>query len=134
MAKVRKSEVDYATVRELALTLPGVVDGLTVRGISFKAGGKLLACKAIHRSAEPESLVVRVGTGERDRLIATEPEIYYLTPHYLTSEVVLVRMSGIDREGLRELFEVALQFVTAKPASARKLPKRKKAPAAFRNQ
>jgi hypothetical protein len=132
MAKIRKSGVDYATVRELALTLPGVIDSSTQRGIAFKADGRLLACKAIHRSAEPESLVVRVGAGERDRMIATEPEIYYLTPHYLTSEVVLVRMSGIDREGLRELFDVARQFVTAKPASAPKSPKRKKAPSVFR--
>ncbi len=97
-------------------------------GISFKAGGRLLACKAIHRSAEPESLVVRVGNGERDRMISTAPEIYYLTPHYVNSEAVLVRMGAIDRKGLLGLFEVARQFVTAKPASARRAPKRKKAP------
>ncbi len=100
MAKIRKSAVDYATVREVA--------------ISFKAGGRLLACKAIHRSAEPESLVVRVGNGERDRMISTAPEIYYLTPHYVNSEAVLVRMGAIDRKGLLGLFEVARQFVTVK--------------------
>ena len=128
----RKGGVDYATVRELALALPGVIDSSTLRGIAFKAGGKLLACKAIHRSAEPESLMVRAGNAERDRLVAAEPEIYYLTPHYLAYECVLVRLANIDRKGLAALFAVALRFVAGSPAKARKAARKKKAGSVFR--
>jgi hypothetical protein len=109
----RKAGVDYATVRELALRLPDVVDSSTLRGMAFKAQGKLLACKAIHRSAEPETLMVRVGTAQRDRLIAAQPEVYYLTPHYLLNASVLVRLKHIRRRALESVLETAWQFVTA---------------------
>jgi hypothetical protein len=129
----RKAGVDYATVRELALALPGVIDSSTLRGIAFKAGGKLLACKAINRTAEPESLMVLVGNVERDRLIAAEPEIYYLTPHYLANGSVLVRLAKIDRKGLQALFAIALEFVAGSaPARTRKGGRRKRAASVFR--
>jgi hypothetical protein len=126
----RKVGVDYATVRELALTLPHVTDSSTLRGISFKARGKLLACKAINRSAEPETLMVRVGAAERDRLIAAEPQTFYLTAHYRVNESVLVRLAAIDRKALQALFELAWKFVTAGApgaAGVRKSTQRKKA-------
>jgi hypothetical protein len=108
----RKGGVDYETVREVALALPDVQDSSTLRGIAFKARGKLLACKAVHRSAESDSLVVRVNTIDRDRLIAAAPEIYYLTPHYLLHSSVLVRLKVINRKALESLLRTAWQFVT----------------------
>jgi hypothetical protein len=128
----RKGGVDYATVRELALALPDVKDSSKLRGISFKARGKLLACKAVHRSAEPESLLVRVGASERDRLIAAQPQTYYVTSHYLAYESVLVRLASIDNKGLQALFSGAWHFVTEKAASPSKLAKRKKIVSVFR--
>jgi predicted enzyme related to lactoylglutathione lyase len=109
----RKNGVDYATVRELALALPDVVDSSTGRGIAYKARGKLLACKAIHRSAVPETLLVRVGAADRDRLLGAQPRIYYLTPHYLESGSVLVRLNHINRKALQSVLGMAWQFVTA---------------------
>jgi hypothetical protein len=128
----RKGGVDYATVRELALALPQVIDSSRLRGIAFKVRGKLLACKAIHRSAEPESLVVRIGRRERDRLIAAEPDIYYLTPHYLVHESVLVRLANIDAKALAALFASAWQFVAGEAAGVRKAAKKKRAVSVFR--
>lgn len=121
--------VHYATVREVALALPDVIDTSRQRGVAFKARGKLLACKAIHRSAEPDSLVMRVGATERDRLVAAMPEICYLTPHYLAHESVLVRLAGVDRKTLQELFGLGWKFVTAAPVKA---PRRRKAGSVFR--
>jgi hypothetical protein len=126
-SRSRKAGVDYATVRELALGLPDVVDSSRLRGVAYKARGKLLACKAIHRSAEPETLLVRVGAAERDRLIGAEPESYYLTAHYLASESVLVRLANIDRKGLQALLQLGWKFVTAASTSTRRRSKRKKA-------
>jgi hypothetical protein len=128
----RKGGVDYATVRELALALPEVVDSSTLRGLAFKAGGKLLACKAINRSTEPETLMMRVGAAERDRLLAAMPEICYLTPHYLVNESVLVRLAKVDRKTLQELFAAAWKFVTAKPTKPTKPATRRNAGSVFR--
>jgi len=121
--------VDYATVREVALALPDVIDSSTQRGMAFKARGKLLACKAINRSAEPATLMMRVGAAERDRLLAAMPEICYLTAHYLVSESVLVRLTKVDRKTLQELFGMAWKFVTATPPKA---AKRRKTGSVFR--
>ncbi len=129
----RKGGVDYSTVRKLALALPGVIDTTSLRGIAFKAAGKLLACKAINRSAEPESLMVRIGNAERDRLLAADPEIYYVTPHYLPHESVLVRLSRIDRRALQAVLASALQFVASSaPARKRKAGAKKRVASVFR--
>jgi hypothetical protein len=128
----RKGGVDYATVRELALALPDVSDSSKLRGISFKARGKLLACKAVHRSAESESLLVRVGALERDRLIAAQPQIYYVTPHYLAYESVLVRLANIEGKDLQTLFAHAWQFVAGSAPKIRKTAKKKRADSVFR--
>jgi hypothetical protein len=128
----RAAGVDYATVRELALDLPDVVDSSTLRGVSYKVHGKLLACKAIHRSAEPETLMVRVGAADRDRLIDAEPDSYYLTAHYMANESVLVRLASVDRKGLQALLQLAWEFVSATAASSRRPRKRKKAASVFR--
>ncbi|HEX3839056.1 MAG TPA: hypothetical protein VHW25_19025 [Steroidobacteraceae bacterium] len=120
----RNVGVDNATVRELALALPAVVDTLTLRGISYKANGKLLACKAIHRSAEPDTLVVRVAAADRDRLIVAQPDRYYVTAHYLTHESVLVRLPRVDRAGLETLLQLAWNFLTT-PVPRQRPPKKK---------
>jgi hypothetical protein len=127
----RKVGVDHTTVRELALGLPDVVDTSKLRGIAFKVRGRLLACKAVNRSAEPETLLVRVGNPVRDRLIQAEPASYYLTAHYAAHESVLVRLGSVDRQGLQAVLQEGWNFVTASVA-ARRPPKRKKAASVFR--
>jgi len=129
----RQGGVDYATVRELALALPDVTDSSTLRGIGFKVRGKLLACKAINRSAEPETLMVRVAATDRDRLIAEAAEVFYLTPHYLVNASVLVRLKHISRKTLQAVLGLAWQFVTAESAAGSRKPgKRKKTASVFR--
>jgi hypothetical protein len=78
-------------------------------------GGKLLTCPAIHKSAEPNSLLVKIDPSERARLLSTEPGTYYVTDHYLNDPVVLVRLSMIDRQALQALLKRAWQFVNDKP-------------------
>jgi hypothetical protein len=102
-----------ADVRALAAALPGVQDTSGPRGVAFKANGKLLACTAIHPSAEPGSLAVRIDPQLRAELLASEPEVYYLTPHYAPYPTVLVRIARIGTAGLRKLLGTALLFVTS---------------------
>lgn len=126
----RTQGVDLALLKALALTLPGVTDTSTVRGFSFKAGGKLLACKAVHRSAEPGTLLVRIEPAERDRLIKSAPQTYYLTPHYLAHSCVLVRLAKINRKALESLLMRSCAFLTGVPPR-RKRTKAKRAVSVF---
>jgi hypothetical protein len=81
-----------------------------------------LACVPADRSAEPGSLVVRVGSDDRAELLATAPDVYYVTDHYLDYSTVLVRLSRITPDVLRDLLGMAHKFVTAH--EARRSPSR----------
>ena len=113
MAK-KHSSIDFDTVWEIARSLPGVEQNTTPRGSSLKASGRLFACTAIHSSAEPCSLMVRVSFEERERLLTTEPRTYYLTEHYAGYYAILVRLSRISRDALRELLASAAQQIGKK--------------------
>ena len=116
-----KRKVTFETVRKFALELPDVEDATAYGSPAFKVRGQLLACIAINKSAEPNSLGVRVDFDSRDELIATAPDIYYLTDHYVNYPVVLVRLSAIRSDALRDLLSMSWRFVTAKKP-ARKRP------------
>jgi hypothetical protein len=106
--------LDFDLVRKIALALPDVTES-TVRGaMSLKVRGRLLTCPAIHKSAEPHSLVVSIGFDRRAKLIATDPGVFYVTDHYLKYPSVLVRMSRIRRAALRDLLGLACQFVSTR--------------------
>jgi len=109
-----RKQVTFDTVRKLALELPGVEEGTTYGAPAFKIGGKLLACIPTHKSAEPGSLVVRIDAADRAELIAEEPDTYYIRDHYKGYPCVLVRLSRIKPEALRDLLRGALRFVTSK--------------------
>jgi len=102
----------FDDVRELARALPDVEETTGRRGPGLKVRGKLLACPAIHKSAEPYSLVVKIGFDQRAELIAADPDVYYVTDHYVDYPSVLARMSRIDRQSLQDLLLSAWQFVT----------------------
>jgi hypothetical protein len=119
--------MDFTAVRALAAALPGVQDTSGPRGVAFKAGGKLLACTAIHSSAEEGSLVVRIDPQLRAELLSSEPEVYYLTPHYAPYPTVLVRVARIGQAALRKLLGTALLFVTSQPAARPRAAKAKAA-------
>lgn len=108
--------IDFDTVREIALALPGVQDGSAYGSLALKVRGKLLACEPRNRSAEPGSLVVRVGPEDRAQLLTEAPDVYYLPDHYAPYSAVLVRLSRVDPDVLRDLLRTAHKFVTRKAA------------------
>src|SRR5262245_42378262 len=120
----RRNRIDFDDVRKIALELPGVEESGTSRGPSLKVRGRLLTCPAIDKSAEPDSLMVRISVDERARLLAEDPDTYYLTDHYSGYPAVLVRLSQISRDSLRDLLESASRFVSAKTRKPRRKPKR----------
>jgi hypothetical protein len=109
-----RNRTDFDTVRRIAFGLPNVEESTIHRSPALKVHGKLLACIAVHRSAEPNSLAVRIDFDRRAELMATAPEVYYLTDHYVNYPVVLVRLSRIRTDDLRDLLSMAWRFVTAR--------------------
>lgn len=125
IASMPTKKIDFEVVRKIALALPGV-EGSSLHGApSLKVSGRLLACPAIHKSAEPDSLMVRIDFDERRKLIASQPDIYYLTDHYQNYPAVLVRLANISRDALRDLIELAWRLANSRKTSAAKRPGRK---------
>jgi hypothetical protein len=110
----------FDRVRSIGLELPGVeavtrYDGSPV----LKAGGTFMAGLAMHRSAEPDTLVVRADVEDRRWLLEDAPETYYLTDYYRPYPLVLVRLSRVDRDALRDLLSVSRRMALAKRRTAR---------------
>ena len=126
-----RKAITFDTVRELGLALPNVEEGTTYGSPSLKVGGKMFACIPVHRSAEPNSLAVRIDFEQRDELLAAEPATYYLKDHYVNYPVVLVRLSRINRDALRDLLLMAWRFVSAnqriEPRRTQRTQKRRRA-------
>lgn len=107
--------LSFDTVRMLGLSLPDVVDGTAYGFPALKLGGKLLACIPANKSAEANSIVVRIDLEQRAELLRERPETYYITDHYASHPAVLVRLSKITRTDLKELLRDACHFVSSTP-------------------
>jgi hypothetical protein len=105
--------VTFDAVRKIGLALPDVEEGTMYGSPALKLGGRLVACLAVHRSAEPGSLVVRTEFEDRTALLEEDPKTYYLTDHYVNHPVVLVRLSHIGIDQLRDLLASARRFALA---------------------
>jgi hypothetical protein len=121
-SKEDRGTINFDIVRKIGLALPGVEEGTAYGSRALKIRGKLLACVPTHRSAEPGSLMVRVGFDDRAELLADAPDVYYVTDHYVGYSAVLVRMSRITPDVLRDLLGMAHKFVTTR--AARRSPSR----------
>ena len=108
-------QLDMEVVEGILMSMPNVQES-TLHGYrAFKTRGKLLACPAIHKSAEPNSLVVKLPREERDRFLAEHPGTCYVTDHYARDAVVLVRLSEVGRNSLRSLLERAWGLLNQEP-------------------
>jgi hypothetical protein len=113
-SKKHGSTINFDSVRRIGLALPGVEESTAYGAPALKVHGKLLACVPTHRSAERGSLAVRVGFDDRAELLAAAPDVYYVTDHYLNYSAVLVRLSRVTPDVLRDLLGMAHKFVTAR--------------------
>jgi hypothetical protein len=120
-----RKKISFDTVRRLGLALPNVEEGTVYGSPALKVGGKMFACIAIHSSAEPDSLAVRMEFDQRDELIAADPKTYYLTDHYLDYPCVLVRLARVHPDALPDLLRMGWQYISARnKRRARKSPLR----------
>ncbi|HWH09954.1 MAG TPA: MmcQ/YjbR family DNA-binding protein [Solirubrobacteraceae bacterium] len=107
--------IDWSRVLELAGKLPEVEPGYSYGTPALKLRNKLIA----RLREDGETLVVRADVEEREALIAAAPEKFFLTPHYQPHPWVLVRLSRVDAEELRELLTDAWLLRAPKRLAAR---------------
>lgn len=119
-----KKKITFDTEREMGLALPDVEEGTVYGTPALKVRGKMFACIPNHRSAEPNSLAVRIDFAERDLLMTADPDTYYLKDHYLNYPVVLVRLTRVHQDALRDLLQMAWRFVST--SSKRRVGQRKR--------
>jgi len=124
--------ITFEDVASIGCRLDGVERTLAWGQPALKVRGKMFVCMAAHRSAEPHSLVVMMDRADRDALIADAPETYYLKQHYVDHPCVLVRLSRVRQDALRDVVVGAYQFVqhsaasgTSSPRSSSRRPRRR---------
>jgi hypothetical protein len=104
----------FKTVESIGRTLPGVEVTTTWRQPTLKAYGRMFVCMASHKSAEPNTLVVMMDFADRDALLEDDPDTYYLKDHYLNYPCVLVRLSRVRADALRDLITGAHRYISTK--------------------
>ncbi|MEO8466848.1 MAG: MmcQ/YjbR family DNA-binding protein [Gammaproteobacteria bacterium] len=104
--------------------MPDVVE-ITAYGMeAFKAGKTRFAGRPVERpDVDPNTLGLRMSPAERDKLIALRPDVYYLTEHYVNYPAVLVRLSVIRRDELREALGIAWRYAMERQRPAKKKKK-----------
>jgi hypothetical protein len=108
-----KNASGFDAVRKAGRSLPDVEESTAYGSPALKVGGRLFACIAINKAAEPNSLMVRMPFEDRDALIAEQPDVYYLADHYAPYPCVLVRLSRVNATVLRDLLLMGWRFVSA---------------------
>ncbi|CAN5585814.1 MmcQ/YjbR family DNA-binding protein [soil metagenome] len=92
--------VTDADVRRIALSLPETTEKPSYGTPGFRVKDKLFA----RIREEGDVLVVFVsGLGEKEALLAAQPETFFSTPHYDGHPTVLVRFDAVEVDELEEL-------------------------------
>lgn len=110
MAKPQAGPVTYETVREIARALPGVEEGPCYGTPGLRVRGKLFA----RLWEDGETLVLKSGFDAREVLMAAQPEVFFLTDHYVGHPYVLVRLPRVERERIEPLIEEAWRLSAPK--------------------
>jgi hypothetical protein len=102
--------ITYDTVRDIALRLPEVQDSTSYGTPALKVRGKLF----VRLKEDGETIVLRTDSFERDYLMNTAPQTFFITDHYRDHPWVLVRLRAADTAQLGELIEDAWRRVAPK--------------------
>lgn len=101
----------FDTVRQVALALAGVEEGTSYGTPAFRVRGKFLA--RLHEDGE--TLVIKIDYPEREVRMRADPETYYVMEHYVRYPMMLVRLTRIKPDELRDLITYAWRLIAPKP-------------------
>jgi hypothetical protein len=99
--------VSFEQVGVAARAFPGVEDSTSYGTAALKVRGKLLA--RLHQSGD--CFVLRAELLDREILMQSDPEVFFITDHYRDYPWVLVRLASLEPGALPELLERAWRLV-----------------------
>jgi hypothetical protein len=99
----KKTRVTFDTVRRLALALANVEESTSYGTPALKVNGKLM----VRLHEDGQTIVLPMPFENREQLMAEDPEKYFITDHYRNYEWVLVRLSQVSEDALRDLLQGA---------------------------
>ena len=94
--------VNWTDVVKLGLQYPGIFEAVSYGEPSLKLRKKLVTRL---RQNDNSIVLMDIDPFERDRLLATKPEVYYLEPHYEGYDIVLAKLSTIDIDSVEMFIE-----------------------------
>jgi len=114
--------VTESQIRRVALSLPGAYEQVSYHGRpSWRTKPRMFTWIR----DDPEALVVWVESlDDKEMMIATEPRVFFTTPHYDGYPMVLVRLEKIDLKRAKELIEESWRLRA--PASLVKKSRKRK--------
>jgi hypothetical protein len=112
------ARVTFDTVRQISLSLEHVEEGMSYGTPAFKVHGALFV--RLHQDFDATVVVVRTDFEQREELLAADGETYFITDHYRNYPWVLVRLSRVHPDALRDLLRMAHRLASSsKRGSAR---------------
>jgi hypothetical protein len=99
---------EYKRVCEIARKLPGVEESASYGTPALKVKGRFL-CRL--RSEAEGALAIRCDFLDRQILLQADPEVFFVTEHYLDYPMILVRLNKIRLSALPDLVERAWRMV-----------------------
>ena len=99
---------EYKRVCEIARKLPGVEESASYGTPALKVKGRFM-CRL--RSEAEGALAIRCDFLDRQILLQADPEVFFVTEHYLDYPMILVRLDKIRLSALPDLIERAWRIV-----------------------
>lgn len=112
----RSPGVTFKEVSKLGRALPGVTESTSYGTPALKVNGKLL----VRLKEDGETLVLRMDFVNRDLLLRAEPDLFFLTDHYLNYPSILLRLPRVTPARMEELLEDAWRLVSRERLDAPK--------------
>ena len=111
MSTRKKSALTFAEVVACALVLPMVEESTSYGTPALKVRGKLM----VRLWEDETTIVVKTDWDERERLLATYPDVCFLTDHYRNYPYVLVRLPLISARLMKSIVTASWRLLAPKP-------------------
>ena len=108
--KIQSGAVTFSQAHELASRLPGVELSTSYGTAALKVRDKVFA----RQHQTEDAFALRVNALDRQILMQSQPQAFYITDHYRNHPWVLVRFAAIDTAELTSLLERAWRIVAPK--------------------
>jgi hypothetical protein len=99
-------------LRTLALALPGVEEGFSLKSVSFAAKGKILA----RLLGDGEAMLTGFDVDQIDHLIARAPETFHASQHFRDARCIAVRLDVIDADEMAAMLDRRWREIAPKAA------------------